>query len=191
MSFRAFIDAQILVEARPRDVLLTLAEAGLFEPLWSPLVLEEMQRHLPPSMTGVQKGRLIDAMNGAFPDASVEWSGLVEVKVRLSVNEKDRHVVSAAIVGGADVVVTEDGQLFGELVSGKIVDAQKLPEFIAYAIDTDQPNARLALIDMAVRRWGAADAQDAETRLRAYFMKKGWDPSGLDAGLRPRRPIPW
>lgn len=191
MSFRAFVDAQILVEARPRDVLLTLAEAGLFEPLWSPLALEEMQRHLPASVSEEQKARLVTAMNTAFPDASVQWSGLVDVKVRLSVNEKDRHVVSAAVVGGADVVVTEDDALFRELQSSKIIDAQKLPEFIAYAIDTDQPNARIALIDMAIRRWGAADEQDAETRLKAYFAKKGWDPSGMDLGLRPRRPIPW
>lgn len=191
MTFRAFIDAQILVEARPRDVLLTLADAGLFEPLWSPLVLEEMGRHLPATMTPEQKSRLVTAMNRAFPDASIEWSGYVEVKVRLSVNKKDRHVAAAAVVGRADVIVTADGKFFDELLSSKIIDVQKLPEFIAYAIDADQPNARVSLIDMAIRRWGAADEKDAETRLKAYFVKRGWDPSGLDAGARPRRPIAW
>lgn len=191
MAFRAFIDAQVLAQARPRDVLLTLAAADLFEPLWSPLVLEEMARHLPDSMSAHQRDYLISQMEAAFPEASIQWSGFVEMEVRLAVNAKDRHLISAALVGSADVVLTEDDELFAELHRSGIIDAQKLPEFIAYAIDTDQPNARLALIDMAVRRWGAADVQDAETRLKAYFTRHGWDPGALDAGLRPRRPIRW
>jgi predicted nucleic acid-binding protein len=191
VAFRAFIDAQILVAARPRDVLLTLAEAGMFEPLWSPLVLEEMERHLPQTMTEPQRVHLLAMMQKAFPEASVEWSGVVDVNVQLAVNAKDRHVVAAAIVGRADVVLTEDQGLFEELHRSGVIDAQKLPEFIAYAIDADQPNARVALLDMAVTRWGAIDRQDAEPRLKAYFARQGWDSGALDAGLRPRRPIPW
>lgn len=191
MGFRAFIDAQILVEARPRDVLLTLAESGMFEPLWNPLVLEEMARHLPPTMTDGQRGHLIEQMNAAFPEASVEWSGFVDIDVRLAVNAKDRHVAAAALLGGADVILTEDDQFFHELRSSRLCDVQKLPEFIAYAIDTDQPRARFALIEMAIRRWGADDERDAERRLKTYFTRRGWNPDGLDATRRPRGSFHW
>lgn len=191
MAFRAFIDAQILVEARPRDVLLTLAESGMFEPLWSPLVLEEMVRNLPSGMTEEQRAHLVEQMNLAFPEASVEWSGFVDIDVRLAVNAKDRHVAAAALLGGADVILTEDDQFFHELRNSGLCDVQKLPEFVAYAIDTDQPRARFALIEMAVGRWGAADEQDAEIRLKAYFAKRGWNPDGLDATRRPRGSFHW
>lgn len=191
MGFRAFIDAQILVEARPRDVVLTLAEIGVFDPLWSLPVLEEMIRQLPPTMAPDQRDYLVEQMNQAFPEALVEWSGVVDVDVRLAVNAKDRHVASAALIGGADVILTEDGQFFRELRSSRLCDAQKLPEFIAYAIDTDQPGARRALLEMAIRGWGAEDEHDAEVRLKAYFVKRGWNPDGLDATRRPRGAIRW
>ncbi|MFK3668927.1 hypothetical protein ACI2IX_02050 [Leifsonia aquatica] len=45
-----FVDANVLVPGRWRDIVLTLAEADLFEILWSPLVLEEVDRHLPAGM---------------------------------------------------------------------------------------------------------------------------------------------
>jgi PIN domain len=186
VAFRAFIDAQILVEARPRDVLLTLAESGTFEPLWSQLVLEEMARHLPATMTDDHRSYLIGQMNAAFPEALVDWSGFVDIDVRLAVNAKDRHVAAAAVIGGADVILTEDDQFFQELRSSNLCDVQKLPEFIAYAIDADQPRARFALIEMATRRWGADDERDAEERLKAYFIKRGWNPDGLGATRRPR-----
>lgn len=191
MGFRAFLDAQILVEARPRDVLLTLAEAGMFEPLWSALVLEEMARHLPSAITEEQRSHLVEQMNTAFPEASVQWSGLVDIEVRLAVNPKDRHVAAAALLGGADVILTEDNGFFHELRKSRLCDVQKLPEFIAYAIDTDQPRARIALIDMAINRWGADDEHDAELRLKAYFTKRGWNPDGLDATRRPRGSFHW
>ncbi|WP_306362622.1 hypothetical protein [Nocardia sp. CC227C] len=52
MPFRAFLDANVLVSARLRDVLLTLAEVALYEARWSPVVLAEVERHLPSTMAG-------------------------------------------------------------------------------------------------------------------------------------------
>ena len=40
--FSAFLDACVLVPIALADTLLRLAEAGLFRPLWSDRVLDEM-----------------------------------------------------------------------------------------------------------------------------------------------------
>ena len=51
MPFRVFVDANVLVPGRWRDIVLTLAEAELFEIRWSPLVLEESIDIFPPVWT--------------------------------------------------------------------------------------------------------------------------------------------
>ena len=71
MSFTAVLDAHVLVPARVRDVLLTLAEADLYRPLWSERILDEVCRHLPDSMDGAARDRLLKAMAAAFPEAVV------------------------------------------------------------------------------------------------------------------------
>ncbi|MFD6351921.1 hypothetical protein [Nocardia tengchongensis] len=66
------MDANVLVRARLRDVLLTLAEAELYEVRWSAGVLNEMNRHLPEAMSVSSRKSLCRAMARAFPDALVE-----------------------------------------------------------------------------------------------------------------------
>lgn len=190
MPFRVFIDTQILVRSRPRDVILALGECGTIDPLWSPLVLDELADPLPPGISEAQHADLVNAMNRAFPEASVNWPGLVDIQVELAVSAKDRHVAAAALYGRADVILTEDEQFLSEVRGSRLCDAQNLPELIAYAIDTDQPKARQALIEMAIRRWGASH-DDAEQRLKAYFDKNGWNPGALDATRRPRSSYRW
>ncbi|NYK10074.1 PIN domain-containing protein [Leifsonia naganoensis] len=181
MPFRVFVDANVLVPGRWRDIVLTLAEADLFEILWSPLVLEEVDRHLPAGMDAEARAFLFGAMNGAFPEALVEWPGAVDIDVRLDVNEKDRHVVAAALWGHADVLLTEDENLHNEVNRSHLLDAQRLPVFLTYAIDVSPTEAVAALIDMARRRWlrdpNATDSEVLE-RLRDYFGRHGW-PTGL------------
>ena len=97
MGFRTFIDANILVRGRWWDVLRSLADVAFFEPLWSPLALEEVGRHLPQSMRPSDRAFLFTTMNEAFPEALVQWPGAVDVTVRLQVNEKDRHIVTPVL----------------------------------------------------------------------------------------------
>lgn len=177
MPFRVFVDANILIPGRWRDIVLTLASAGLYDVLWSPLVLEETGRHLPATMSAADRERLFEAMDAAFPEASVSWPGAVDLDVRLQVNEKDRHVVAAALWGRADVLLTDDAVLRDEVVASGLLDAQALPVFLAYAIDSFRPVAVAALIAMARQRWlNDTDVtdEDIRTRLCAYFAGNGW-----------------
>lgn len=177
MPFRVFVDANVLVHGRWRDIVLTLATADLYDVLWSPLVLDEVGRHLPESMDTRDRAHLFATMDAAFPEASVAWPGAVDLDVRLQVNEKDRHVVAAALWGNADVLLTDDDDLHDEVIASGLLDAHSMPVFLAYAIDSFPQVAVSALIDMARRRWMRdPDAIDIDVfdRLRAYFVRNGW-----------------
>jgi predicted nucleic acid-binding protein len=111
VGFRVFVDANILVSGRWRDVVLTLAEGGNCVVLWSAKVLEEVERNLPESMSPDDREALFQAVGAAFPEALVEWPGAIDVVVKLAVNSKDQHVIAAALWGHADVVLTDDQNL--------------------------------------------------------------------------------
>jgi hypothetical protein len=189
VPFRVFVDANILVPGRWRDIVLTLADVGVCDVLWSPLVLDETARHLPEDMSTEDRDALFEAMTGAFPDALVAWPGAVDVDVRLAINEKDRHVVAAALWGHADILVTDDAGLHDEVIASGLLDAQRMPAVLAYAIDSSLVDAVDALIDMARRRWlrdpEATDATVHE-RLITYFERHGW-PSEILLSARDSR----
>lgn len=113
MPFVAFLDANVLYPAVLRDVLLSLAEAGVCQIRWSPDVLDEMERHVAarakaPKPSVAQKGAayLRSEMERAFPDAMVDRSAYQPLISSLANDPKDRHVLAAAIAGRADVIVS-------------------------------------------------------------------------------------
>lgn len=104
--FPAFLDTCALYSSTLRDTLLRIAEAGAFRPLWSANVLAELksvlerEAHLDPA----KASRLVYQMQQAFPTAEVvDYRGLVDA---MTCHPKDRHVLAAAVAGGAQVVVT-------------------------------------------------------------------------------------
>lgn len=106
----ALLDAACLVPAVLTDTLLRLAEHGLYRPLWSEKILAEVRRALMdvhPNLDPNAITRRLDMMNAAFEDASVDveaWQSLAEA-LNLP-DPDDRHVLAAAIAGGADSIVT-------------------------------------------------------------------------------------
>lgn len=103
----AVLDANIFFHIRIIDPLLTLAEDGLFEPIWSDQIMQEVRVHLP-EVWGKKTQKVDDylhAINDAFPWASVSgWQRYVE---HLCLPDPDdRHVLAAACVAGASVIVT-------------------------------------------------------------------------------------
>lgn len=101
------LDACTLVPIRLTSCLLCLAEAGLLTPLWSDEILNEVERSLPKlkGMTPDRAKQRVAAMRDAFDEeASVDrYNDLIP---RLTCHPKDRHVLAAAIAGGADVLLT-------------------------------------------------------------------------------------
>lgn len=107
--FAVFLDACVLVPVALTDTLLRLADRGLFRPLWSQQVLDEATDAVaeirPAQLAGMH--RRVAAMNDHFPDAMVHgWDQLVSGIVLP--DPDDRHVVAAAVRGGADGILTHN-----------------------------------------------------------------------------------
>ncbi len=111
--FSVVLDACVLFPMIVRDVMLTLAGYGFFEPKWSARIHDEWATNLVSRLqaTGtvgdayVRIGALSAAMDRAFPDALV-GNVLPETHALHLVDPKDRHVVMTAVTALADAIVT-------------------------------------------------------------------------------------
>jgi predicted nucleic acid-binding protein len=106
VPFRVLLDACVLVPYGLSNVMLTLAEKGLFTPLWSQQIIEETRRALTTSLhiAPDKASKRIAAMVNAFPHAMVDnYDDLIKV---MRCHKKDRHVLAAAVRGGARTLVT-------------------------------------------------------------------------------------
>jgi predicted nucleic acid-binding protein len=102
-----FLDTCVLLKPYLCDSMLTIAEAGIYRPLWSSTVLDELGRNLlRRGLEDKQVGHRLDQMNEAFPDAEV--TGYEALITQMTNHPKDRHVLAAAVRGGAEVLVTEN-----------------------------------------------------------------------------------
>ena len=106
MAFVAFLDADVLYRSTLRDVLLSLAEAGICQVRWSPDVLDEVERNLArrtkaPSPRVAEEGAryLRQTVEIAFPDAMVDRESYALLIPVMRNDPKDRHVLAAALAG--------------------------------------------------------------------------------------------
>ena len=102
---RVILDACVLVPYQLADLLLRIADAELFKPLWSGDLLSEVERNI--VKLGVQPdkaARRIAQMESASPNATV--TGFEHLVPAMTTDPKDRHVAAAAVRGGAALIVT-------------------------------------------------------------------------------------
>lgn len=133
--FKVVLDANVLYPFSLRDTLLRAASEGLFQLHWSDQILEEARRSLVKSgrMTVDQAKRLRSAMEAAFPESMVtDHEPLIAA---MSNDEKDRHVVAAAVKAGAQVIVTSNLKHFRELPEG--IEAQSPDDFLCNLLELD------------------------------------------------------
>ena len=110
---RAFLDACVLVPTALRGILLRMAEAGAFEPVWSERVFDEWTRadlRLHPDAGGalaVEQALLRDRWRLSM----VHGDAALEAQIALP-DENDIHVLAAAVTGRADFLVTANTRDF-------------------------------------------------------------------------------
>ncbi|HYZ86325.1 MAG TPA: PIN domain-containing protein [Bryobacteraceae bacterium] len=104
---RVVLDACVLVNFSLCDTLLRLAESPrLFEPAWSDEILAETTRALELKLgwPNALVRRFEAELRAHFPDAWVRGYGSLVGK--MTNDEKDRHVLAAAVVSGSSSIVT-------------------------------------------------------------------------------------
>jgi predicted nucleic acid-binding protein len=134
----AFLDASVLYPATLRNLFMRLTLAGLFQARWSAGVHEEWIRSVlrdRPEITRAQLERTRELMDLHADDAIVTgYESLVE---GLTLPDPDdRHVLAAAIAGGASVIVTRNLKDFpAEILDAHDIEAQHPDEFVRRLID--------------------------------------------------------
>ena len=113
-----------------RDFLLSMAAEGLYRPIWSQAVLDELvrtetdkrvRRGADPTAAREAASWLFQQMRLVFDDACVTGWEPLEGTYGLP-DPDDEHLVAAAVVGGAGVIVSDNV---------KDLPAQSLPEGLA------------------------------------------------------------
>ena len=130
--YTAILDANVLYPNLLRDLLLSLAAAGLYHARWTEKINEEWTRNLVANRPDIASkiGVLLENVNQAVPDCLVEnYESLIE-NLDLP-DQDDRHVLAAAIAGHADAIVTFNLKDFPAKVMDQYgVEAQHPDDFL-------------------------------------------------------------
>lgn len=143
----AVLDACALIPIRLTNTLLWLAEAGLFELLWSDAILTEVERNLPKvGISSERAARRVDTMRQAFGAAALvdDFDDLIP---EMTCEAKDRHVLAAAVRGGADTLVTYNLKDFPpESTVGRGIKAVH-PDLFLLRLLAGRPNEVIAALE--------------------------------------------
>lgn len=109
MPVRVVLDACVLYPVALRDLLLRMAEAGLFQIVWSDRILKEMKDAIlrnRPDIAPAKIDHMVTLMREAFPEA--ETSGWEALESTMANDERDRHVLALAVHSQANMIVTSN-----------------------------------------------------------------------------------
>ncbi|MDP9799582.1 hypothetical protein J2S43_008094 [Catenuloplanes nepalensis] len=115
--FTAALDTCVLWPSMQRDFLLSLAVEGMYRPTWSSVAMEELEYHearklqrrqgMRTSQADGRAAALIAQMRPHFGDAEIFGFEALEGTFDLP-DPDDEHVVAAAVLAGAGVIVTSN-----------------------------------------------------------------------------------
>lgn len=158
--FRAVLDTCALVPGLQRDFLLQLAAEEAYAPLWGSGILVELDYVL--ARLNAKRGRedseerrrhLFDQMRRSFPGAEINAPKNRDYDYDLD-DPDDEHVAHAAILGKADVIVTDDiraGFRTSVVLEEAAVDVVYPAEFAANTVSAHPQAGVRALVALAAR----------------------------------------
>lgn len=133
LLLKVVVDACVLFRAAIRDTLLRAAEKRLYQVYWSEMILEELKRNLIETgkTNSQQADRLVMAISQAFPDAIVQnFEPLISL---MNNDQKDRHVLAAAVKAEAQIIVTSNLTDFPDhTLSPFRIKARSPDQFLTY-----------------------------------------------------------
>jgi hypothetical protein len=137
---RVMIDACVLYPTVMREVILGCGAAGLFEPRWSVRILEEWARaagKLGAEQEVWARGE-IATLNAKFPRALVKYDTALERQYWLP-DPADIHVLTAAVVGSCDAILTMNAKDFPKNILGDEALLRVDPDGFVLALLRDTP----------------------------------------------------
>lgn len=148
------LDACVLYPAPLRDLLLSLAAAGLYRAKWSQQIHDEWTRNLLKNRPDLDPERLrttCTRMNIAVPDSLVTRYEDLIGSLQLP-DPNDRHVLAVAIRSDADAIITFNQRDFDESELGKYDLYTEHPdEFVSNMIAIYTPRVISIVREMRAR----------------------------------------
>lgn len=147
---RVVLDACVLYPPILRDVLLGVADAGLYAPLWSERILEEWARATRKLGPAAEAQARLAAMQarGAYPRALLAAAPAIEARLVLP-DDNDRHVLATAIAGGAEAILTFNAADFPRHVLAAEHVARRDPDGFLWELWSHHPEAVGAAVEAA------------------------------------------
>ncbi|MEM8576487.1 MAG: PIN domain-containing protein [Pseudomonadota bacterium] len=167
---RIVIDACVLYPTVMREVVLGVAASGVFQPLWSPRLLEEWARaaaKLGPGGEAQARGE-IALIEARFPGASVQVPEGVADRFWLP-DPNDVHVLAAAVQGSADAIMTLNAKDFPRNVLAEEGLVRTDPDGYLLGVCEAQPGV---VADVARQVLGEARRLSGEDWTLRALMKK-------------------
>lgn len=154
LRYTAVLDACVLYPAPVRDLLLSLAVADLYTAKWTSDIEREWLENLledRTDLTRAQLERTCALMSKAIPDSKVEDYERLIPTLTLP-DEKDRHVLAAAIRCNADAIVTMNLKDFPpETLDTHGIEVLHPDDFVMNQIELSESDALGAIKSMRLR----------------------------------------
>ncbi len=167
---RVMIDACVLYPTVMREVLLGCAKAGLFEARWSVRILEEWARaagKLGPAQEVWARGE-IASLGASFPKATVQYDEAQERQFWLP-DPADIHVLTAAVVGSCDGILTMNAKDFPKNILGDEALLRWDPDGFALLLFSDAPDQVKSVAERVLQE--ANRLSDTPWTMRALMKK--------------------
>lgn len=151
-TFTVVYDANVLVPALLRDLLLRLSVEGLVRARWSTRILDELDATLHkvhPQIPTEKRDRLRAAVTRSVPDCIVEDYERLECSLELP-DPDDVHILAAAIRCNAQAIVTFNLKDYPEAQLAPFnVEAKHPDDFVLDLIDLDPVRVYRIIEDQA------------------------------------------
>ena len=151
-----------------REVLLGVATAGLYQPLWSDRILQEWARAAERHGDGAMARLEVSEVAAAFPRASVT-PRTGDMRRLVLPDPNDVHVLAAAIAGSASLIVTLNAKDFPRHTLNAEGPSRQDPDAFLRALWAEAPDVVAAVAEAVRAR--AEDRSGAPQPLRALLKR--------------------
>ncbi len=142
------LDACVLYPTVLREILLEVAKAGLFEPVWSDRILREWVLATAKIGTGAQVLAEGDAAlaRAAFPRATIAAQPQLEARLTLP-DANDIHVLAVAVTSHADAILTYNSKDFPRPVLADYGIERREPDGFLWELWSGHPSQVARIVE--------------------------------------------
>ena len=167
---KVMMDACVLYPTVMREVLIGCAAEGLFQPRWSPRILEEWARatrKLGPEAEVFARGE-IAILSAQFPQSSVAVVHGSETQFWLP-DPDDIHVLASAVAGGCDFILTSNDKDFPRDILAEHEVFRANPDTFALRLHDEAPDVVQSVAARVLKQANAIS--DRPWTIRALMKK--------------------